>query len=145
MHQYNECYLYYSFMQQEPDRRIKQLWETHLNMEIEHLRLACEMMRKYENRDPEQFLPKELPEPVLFEENKQYIREVLASQVNLTGHETEFVPVEQLPEDARYFQYQNAVNEGGIPSEQVIEEHLRQTGKEYRLETEGAHPVGAAR
>ncbi len=145
MHQYNECYLYYSFMQQEPDARIKQIWELHLNMEIEHLHRACDMLRRYEKRDPEEFLPKELPEPVLFEPNKQYIRQVLADQVNLTGNETEFVPIEQLPEDARYFQYQQVVNEGGVPSEQVVEEHQRQLGREYRLETEGAHPLIGAR
>ncbi|MBE9167494.1 hypothetical protein IQ238_08160 [Pleurocapsales cyanobacterium LEGE 06147] len=144
LHQYNECYLYYSFMQQESDRRIKQLWELHLNMELEHLRLACEMLRKYEDKDPEAFLPKDLPEPVKFETNKEYIRQVLANQVNLTGLGTEFVPVEQLPPDARYFEYQKIVNAGGVPSEQVIEQHIQQVGKDYRSETEGAHPIGSA-
>lgn len=145
MHQYNECYLYYSFMQQETDPRIKQIWELHLNMEIEHLRLACEMMRKYENRDPEEFLPQELPEPVMFEENKDYIRKVLASQVALTGDGTQFVPVDDLPRDHRYFQYQEAVNEGGVPSEQVIQAHERHMGSDYRSQTEGDHPLPAAR
>ncbi|MGP1386805.1 MAG: hypothetical protein ACTS2F_24830 [Thainema sp.] len=144
MHQYNECYLYYSFMQQEPDPRIKQIWELHLNMEIEHLRLACEMMRKYENRDPEEFLPKELPEPVLFQENKDYIRQVLESQVSLTGDETQFVPVDNLSRDHRYFQYQQTVNQGGVPSEQVIEAHERNMGGDYRSQTEGNHPISAA-
>jgi hypothetical protein len=51
-HQYNECYLYHSFMSQETDPRIKALWELHLNMEIEQLRLACEMMRRYEGIEP---------------------------------------------------------------------------------------------
>ncbi|MGV2827062.1 hypothetical protein [Myxosarcina sp. GI1(2024)] len=141
MHQYNECYLYYSFMQQETDPRIKQLWELHLNMELEHLRLVCELMRRYEDKDPESMLPKELPEPIKFQENKDYIRQVLTSQVNLTGHETEFVPVDSLPADARYFEYQKTVNQDGIPSEQVIEEHRKQMGQEYRVETEGKHPL----
>ncbi|MGI0488639.1 hypothetical protein ACN4EK_24780 [Pantanalinema rosaneae CENA516] len=141
LHQYNECYLYYSFMQQESDPRIKQLWELHLNMELEHLRLACELLRQYDRRDPEEFLPKQLPEPVLFEQNKEYIRRVLEQQVNLTGLDTEFVPVEQLPSDARYFQYQKTVNAGGVPSEKVIEEHVDQLGREYRSQTEGKHPI----
>lgn len=145
MHQYNECYLYYSFMQQEPDPRIKKLWELHLNMEIEQLRLACEMMRKYDKRDPEEMLPKELPEPVLFQENKAYIRQVLENQVNLTGNKTQFVRVEDLPQDHRYFKYQQTVNEGGVPSEQVIQSHERQMGKDYRSQTEGQHPIAAAR
>ncbi|MBW4487656.1 MAG: hypothetical protein KME12_07685 [Trichocoleus desertorum ATA4-8-CV12] len=144
LHQYNECYLYYSFMQQESDRRIKQIWELHLNMEIEHLRIACDLLRQYEKRDPEEFLPQSLPETMRFEENKDYIRQVLADQVNLTTQDTEFVPVEQLPEDARYFQYQKTVNAGGVPSEQVIEEHQRQIGGDYRMTTEGAHPLAGA-
>jgi hypothetical protein len=145
LHQSNECYMYYSFMQQESDRRIWQLWELHLNMELEHLRIACELMRNYEKRDPEQFLPKELPEPVHLEENKQYVRQVLANQVALTADGTEFVPVKQLPEDARYFSYQQTVNQGGVPSEQVIEEHIRQVGKDYRATPEGTSPLAVSR
>lgn len=143
MHQYNECYLYYSFMQEETDPRIKQLWELHLNMELEHLRLACELMKRFEDKDPASLLPKELPEPVRFQENKDYIRQVLESQVNLTGHGTEFVSVESLPDDARYFEYQKTVHQDGIPSEQVIEEHKQQKGQEYRFQTQGKHPVAS--
>ena len=43
-HEYNECYLYYSFMEQETDPRIKAMWELHLNMELAHLqqrRASC--------------------------------------------------------------------------------------------------------
>lgn len=145
MHQYNECYLYYSFMQQETDPRLKQLWELHLNMEIAQLQKACEMMRKYEQRDPESLLPKELPEPFKFQENKDYIRQVLESQVGLTGDETQFVPVDDLPPDHRYFQYQQQMNGDGIPSEQVIHAHEQKMGKDYRFETEGKHPVGSLR
>lgn len=80
-HHYNECYLYHSFMSQESDPRIRAIWDLHLNMEIEHLRVACEMMRRYEGIEAEEILPKELPEPTLFQENKQYVRQVLADQV----------------------------------------------------------------
>jgi len=40
LHHYNECYLYYSFLLQEPDLRLRQLFELHLNMEIGHLEAA---------------------------------------------------------------------------------------------------------
>ena len=33
-HEYNECWLYYSFMEQESDPRIKAIWELHLQMEF---------------------------------------------------------------------------------------------------------------
>lgn len=142
LHQYNECYLYHSFMHEEPDPRIKQLWELHLAMEIGQLRAACDLLRRYEKRDPEEFLPAALPEPTRFQSNKDYVRQVLAEQVDLTARETEFVPVAELPKDARYWHYQDAVNGGGpVPSQQVIEDYIRRYAQDYRLETEGPHPV----
>ncbi len=141
LHEYNECYLYYSFMQQEVDPRIKRIWEIHLDMEIEHLRLACELMERQENKDPTELLPKEMPEPVLFHSNIEYVRDVLANQVNLTGNLEEMVPVDTLPKDHRYFQYQSIVNGDGVPSEQVIGERIRKKDKDYRQEVKGFHPV----
>jgi hypothetical protein len=141
-HQYNECYLYHSFMSQENDRRIKAVWELHLAMELEHLRLACEMMRRYEGIEPEEILPAALPEPTLFQENKDYVRQVLASQVNLRTQGTQFVPLDQLPKDARYFEYQQIVNGGGfVPSEQIIAEYMAARGSDYRHMTNGPHPI----
>ena len=140
-HEYNECYLYYSFMQQEDDPRIKRIWELHLGMELEHLRIACELMRAHDRRDPEAILPKSLPEPVRFESNKKYVRSVLANQIQLTASELEFVPLADLPKDHRYHRYQDAVHRGGTPSEQIIDEHRRAKGSDYRFQSEGPHPV----
>jgi hypothetical protein len=145
-HHYNECYLYHSFMSQESDLRIRAIWELHLNMEIEHLRVACEMMRRHEGIEAEEILPKELPEPTLFQEDKQYVRQVLAEQVELRTVRTQFVPLDQLPEDAKYFEYQDAVNGGGFaPSERVIEEQVNASGDDYRFMPEGPHPVQGLR
>lgn len=141
LHEYNECYLYNSFMQHESVPRIRQIWELHLNMELQHLRQAAELMRKLDKRDPEEILPKELPMPVKFESNKDYIRQVLKKQVNLAADGTEFVPVDKLQPDHRYFQIQKVVNANGVPSEQVITEHVALLGQEYRFQSEGEHPV----
>jgi rubrerythrin len=141
LHEYNECYLYHSFMQQEPDPRIRAIWELHLNMEIEHLRLAADLMRKLDGREPAEILPKAMPMPVTFEENKAYVRKVLEGQVQLTGDGTGFVPVDSLPADHRYHRYQATVNAGGVPSEEVIKRHIETAGGEYRHELEGRHPV----
>jgi uncharacterized C2H2 Zn-finger protein len=140
-HEYNECWLYYSFMQQEPDPKVKALYELHLNMEIEHLRLAAEMMRQIEGRDPEEFLPRQIERTMMFRENKEYVRQVLAAQVDLTARESKFLPVDKLKPDDRYFALQDVVNAGGVPSEMVISEARSALGDEYRLETEGPHPV----
>jgi hypothetical protein len=141
-HQFNECYMYYSFMTEEVDPRLKAIWELHLNQEIEHLRLACEMMRKFEGVEPEEILPASLPEPTRFQENKQFVRDVLASQIDLRTEGTQYIPLDQLRPDALYFTYQQQVNgDGPVPSEQVIDEHVRAQGSDYRDQTEGPHPV----
>jgi hypothetical protein len=141
-HQFNECYMYYSFMTEEVDPRLKAIWELHLNQEIEHLRLACEMMRRFEGIEAEEILPASLPEPTRFQENKQFVREVLASQIDLRSEGTQFIPLDQLRPDALYFTYQKQVHgDGPVPSEQVIDEHVRAQGSDYRDQTEGEHPV----
>jgi hypothetical protein len=146
LHEYNECWLYWSCYTTETDPRIKAIWELHLGMEIEHLRLACEMMKQVERRDPAEFLPVSgMPEPMTFEPNKEYVREVLARTTELTAWDAQFVPVNTLPTDHRYFSYQHAVNRGGAPSDEVIASHRDQFGSEYRFATEGAHPVEALR
>ena len=80
-----------------------------------------------------------------FEPNKEYVRQVLAEQIELRADGTDYVPLDQLPADHRYFRYQETVNEGGAPSEQVIDETRAQKGREYRDETEGENPVPVLR
>lgn len=146
LHEYNECWLYWSCMQTEVDNRIKALWELHLNMEIEHLRVACELLRDVEGVEAESFLPAEgIREPLTFEPNKEYVREVLAKTVDLTAWDAQFLPVSELPADHRYFEYQRQVNAGGVPSERVIERHREKFGGEYRFTTNGEHPVAPLR
>lgn len=137
-HEYNECYLYHSFMQQEPDARIKKLWELHLNMEITQLQVACDMLRRHEGREPIEIgLPSALPEPLTFEQNKEFIRQVIAEQVDWTTDG----PRIGVETHDRHQDYLAAVNGDAVPSEEVIDRHREVFGHEYRLETEGPHPI----
>ena len=141
-HKYNEVYMYHSFMEDETeDRRLRQLWELHLNMEIEQLKEACRLLRRFEGKDAAEILPPELPLGVKFQSNKDYVRQVLADQIDLRSDGPDFVPIDALPKDHRSFQYQEIVNAGGNPTELVIERNREQNGREYRLQTEGEHPV----
>jgi len=141
-HEYNEVYLYWSMMQQETDRRIKQIWELHCNMEIGQLRAAAEMLRTYEGVDPLEILPPALPDtPVTFEPNKQYVREILETQYDLRTDGVGYTSVDDLPKDHRYFRFQETVNAGGVPSEQVVDEDRAERDRDYRDETEGENPI----
>ncbi|MEZ7130982.1 hypothetical protein ACBR40_37095 [Nonomuraea sp. AD125B] len=137
-HEYNECYLYYSFMETESDPQVKRLWELHLGMELEHLRLAAELFRRFDGRDPDQVLAPALPPPVTFEPNKAYLRQLLAAQAGWTTLGTGYAPG---PHE-RFEQRQDAVVDGVKPaSEQVIDDNRRVSGQDYRLETAGPRPA----
>jgi hypothetical protein len=141
-HEYNEVYLYWSMLQTEQDPRINALWELNCNMEIGQLRVACEMLRKYEGMEPVEILPPALPDtPVTFEPNKQYVREILASQYTLRTDETDYVPLEDLPKNHRYFAFQERMNGQGVPSEIVIDEERAEHDVDYRDETDGTNPI----
>jgi hypothetical protein len=141
-HEYNEVYLYWSMAGQETDERIKAIWELHLDMELGQLSVACDFLRRLEGIEPEEILPAALPEtPVTFEPNKQYVREILASQIDLRTDGADYVRLDELPADHRYFEYQRVTNEGGAPSEVVVNMDREERGTEYRDETDGSHPV----
>lgn len=141
LHEYNECYMYYSCMESETDKRIKKIWQHCLEQEITHVQMAADMLKRYEKKDPEMFIADDLPELTIFQSNKDYVRDIIASQISLTANGPDYIPVEDLPADHRYHEYQKLVNYGGAPSHQVIQENIRANGMDYRLETEGPHPV----
>jgi hypothetical protein len=141
-HEYNEVYMYWSMLQNETDQRIKNIWELHLDMELGQLQVACDLLRRYEGVEPAEILPKELPDvPVTFEPNKQYVREVLAATVDLRPDGVGYTPVEEMGDDHRFFAFQEVVNAGGTPSEQIIDQNRSASGGEYRDETDGEHPI----
>ncbi|URN13680.1 hypothetical protein LUW77_26520 [Streptomyces radiopugnans] len=141
-HEYNECYLYHSFMQQESDPKVKAIWELHLNMELEHLHIACDLMRRHDGREPEEVLAPELPNVLTFEPNKGYIRELLATQLDLTTLGAGYVREAH----ERFERMQEQIHGGEEPpSERVIDRHREMFGGEYRLSTEGEHPDASLR
>ncbi|MFP4107189.1 MAG: hypothetical protein ACLFVU_14045 [Phycisphaerae bacterium] len=141
MHEYNECYLYWSCMESETDNRIKDMWKFHLDCEIGHLHDAIQMAKDEEGVDYAEQLPDELPEATIFQSNVDYVRDIEAEQVDWTGNRERIVPGDQHPET--YEQYQSAVNvDGDAPSQRVIHKHITEKGMDYRLEIKGEHPVG---
>ena len=137
-HEYNECYLYYSFLQQESDPRVKAIWELHLNLELAHLKSAVDLLRRFDGREAEEILAPQLPEPVRFEPNQAYIRELLATQMDLTTLGAGYVREQH----ERFEQMQRQIHGGEKPpSERVIDMHRRRFDAEYRVEPVGPHPM----
>ena len=118
-HEYNECWLYYSFLSQETDPRIKAIWELHLQMELAHLQQAGDLMRRHDGREPEEIVGDTgLPEPLRFEPNKEYLRHLLATQIDLTKLGAGYVREAH----ERFEQMQQQLHgDQKPPSEQVID------------------------
>ena len=143
MHEYTECYLYYSLLNDETDENIKQIWEQHFNDELAHLHKAAELLQKYENKTWQQVIPKgEFPELLSFHSNIEYVRGVLGATVNITARGEDYAEVDQLPADARFFDYQHQVNvkDGEVASHNVISKYIADNRKNYRFET-AEHPI----
>ncbi|MEZ4601024.1 MAG: hypothetical protein R2940_14645 [Syntrophotaleaceae bacterium] len=140
MHEYNECYLYYSCLQSETDSMLKQMWQEHLDMEIAHLHAAIDMMKQVEKRDAAEFLPKTMPEQLtIFESNIDYVRQIIAEQSDWTADGIEYKEMDSLPKDHRYWKHQDIVNAGGTPSVEVVKSHIERRRGEYRQELKGPH------
>ena len=145
MHQYTECYLYWSCHETETDPAIKRFWAQMLEIEIAHLHEAARLLEKYEGKQHQQvvgegtFLP-----PLKLESNIDHVRAVLSGSVQFTADREAYKPLEQLAQGADFFRYQGVVNadEKHVASHEVINEHIRRFGQDYRWEI-GANPIPA--
>lgn len=142
MHEYVECYLYYSCMEDEEDPKIRKIWEMHLNQELAHLHAAAQLLQKYEGKEWMQVIPNgAFPELLKFQSNKQYIRNVLKT-VGITSQKEDYTMVKDLPKNYEFFKYQQAVNKStdNVPSHRTIRSYIENTGHDYRFEV-APHPV----
>ena len=142
LHEYTECYLYYSMMQDETDDYIRGIWEDHFYMEVGHLQRVAELLKKYEKKAVKDVIPApEFPKLLKFGENKEYIRNVLKT-VNITSVKEEYVDTCELPKDSRYFEHLKITNgdESQVASHLVIQNHIDKFGHDYRYEDK-PHPV----
>jgi hypothetical protein len=131
LHENNECWLYWSFLQTEVDPRIKQIWELFLGYELEHLRIAGEMLKEQQGMDPEELCGTELPTPATFETNREYVTQVQLDTVDLRLVDGgQLVNRRDLPADWRSHGYQRIVLAGGAPSESVVRLRMAAAGGE---------------
>ena len=136
MHEYVECYIYLSLINTETDDDINKVYKLHLEQELNHLKIAADMLYKYEGREWEQLFKygSEFPTLVKLHENKEYIREVM-KKVRNTGLNTKIEDVNLLGDGADFFKYQKqVVDTKTMASHTVIDEHIRKFGEDYRYE-----------
>ncbi len=147
MHEYCECWLYFSAMNDESDETIKKIWSEHFKMEVSPLKVAAKLLKKFENKTFENVCGDgEFPQLLKLGGNKEYIRKVLADTITLTADNTTVKPdykdIKKISDDHRYFDYQKFMS--GDPdknaSHLVIQKAIKTFGQDYRYQ-DSEHPV----
>lgn len=142
MHEFTECYLYWSCEQTETDERIRGIWARGLEQEIAHLHKAAQLLEQYEGKHWSQVIPEpSFPEPLKLESNIDYVRAALLS-AQLTYKDASPVPVQNLEGTDPFFAYQDIVHArlDHVASHAVVKQHIACAEEDYRFET-APHPV----
>lgn len=143
LHEYTECYLYYSCMQTECDRYIRRIWEECLIQEIVHLHKAKDLLWKYEKKDWQQVIPDgTFPSVLVLGSNIEYVRNIIATTTGNTQKLECVVPLNELKDNDSFFYYQNIVNNDvcNVASHETIAKYILNKGHDYRYEVE-EHPI----
>lgn len=121
VHEFTEVCNYYTCMEDEVDERIKKYWEIALEMEIGHLKMAAEMFKKYEKREPEEVIGTEIIIPCRFKSQKTYVQKVLESEVDKRlDSDGKYTTIDNLQDDWASYPVQERLAEMSAPSENAI-------------------------
>jgi rubrerythrin len=137
LHEANEVYNYFSCVEYEQNPQVKQIWERFLDYELGHLRFVAELFENTEKRDAAEVLEEACPAPIRYESHREFVRDVLRAEVNLSAAGSEFVDRSQETKETR--QYRTQMNAEGSPSDTVAASYLWMPG------TELATPVHSKR
>ena len=135
MHEAAEIYNYYSCLQYETNSRVKSIWERFVDYELGHLHYVLEVFRKFDKRDPGEIIPESLPEPIEYKSHREYVRKVLAAEVDLRARGKQFIRKEEETPDSPSVLYRQQMNSNGSPSEIVAAGYKWKPGTELAQET----------
>jgi hypothetical protein len=119
LHEATEVYNYWCCHEQESSPRLKALWARFLDYELGHLAFVRERFEKLEKRDAAEVLPGALPKPIRYESQRDFVRKVLASEVDLRAIGTRLYPAREERPDSASVRYRQTLSGAGSPSEIV--------------------------
>lgn len=135
LHEATEAYNYYSCVAYEENARIKSIWERFLDYELGHLRFVAELFENTEKRDAAEVLSGSLPEPIQYESHREFVRQTLRTEVQLSARGTDIVDRSQESEATRA--YRDQLNSEGSPSEAAAAGYIWQPGTELAAAATG--------
>ncbi len=128
LHEANEVYNYYSCVESETNPRIKAIWERFLDYELGQVQHVAALFEKLERRDAAEVLPEKLPAPITYRSHREYVRQVLENEVQLSANGSDFVPRSQESEATRVTR--KHLNSQGSPSDSVSADYVWRPGTE---------------
>lgn len=144
MHEYAECYLYYSAYEDEINPELQKIWFDHFEMECAHLKETIRLLEKYEKKSyKEIFGDGEFPLLLKIGSHKDYVRQVIENSLTLTAKNKDYVDINKLKDNDDFFNYQKALtldDPNTMPSHLVIEYALSKLGQDYRYQDK-PHPI----
>jgi hypothetical protein len=142
LHEAMEVWNYQACVEQETNPRIKALWERFLDYELGHLQVAMQLFKQTERRDPAEVLGDgKLPASIRFESQREFVRKVLAAEMQLRKDGTRFVDEDD--EAVSSLAYRNQMNSQGSPSQSVSGGYQWTPGTELNREPASAQPAVA--
>jgi rubrerythrin len=143
LHEAGEVYNYWSCVESEGNPRIKKIWERFLDYELGHLRFVAELFEQHERRDAAELVPDVLPEPIRYESHRDFVREVLRREVDLSAAGTEFVNRAQETRETRA--YRDQMNAPGSPTDTVAGGYIWMPGTELAGAGGNGHEAAGGR
>jgi rubrerythrin len=128
LHEATEAYNYYSCLEYEGNPQLKRIWERFLEYELGHLQFVAEIFENTERRDASEVLENTLPAPIRYESHRDFVREVLRTEVHLSAVDGTFVDRSEETEETQ--EYRRHMNSEGSPSDTVAASYIWTPGTE---------------
>lgn len=121
LHEFTEVCTYYNCYKDEENDKLKPIWEEFLAFELGHLQIASDLLKKHEGRDPEEIIGNKVILPCHFEEQKEYVTNILENEIDkrMDGNKG-YTTLDKLPKDWASYRIQEIENGKGAPTEQTI-------------------------
>ncbi len=121
LHEFTEVCTYYNCYKDEENDKLKPIWEEFLAFELGHLQIASDLLKKHEGRDPEEIIGNKIILPCHFEEQKEYVTNILENEIDkrMDGNKG-YTTLDNLPDDWASYRIQEITGKDGVPTEQTI-------------------------
>jgi rubrerythrin len=128
LHEATEAYNYWSCVESEGNPKVRAIWERFLDYELGHVRYVADLFEKHTRRDAAEALAGDLPQPIRYQSHREFVREVLRTEVDLRARGTDIVDRE--PANSSSIPYREHLNSDGSPSETVAAGYVWRPGTE---------------